>query len=177
MFLILCIWPLRKTELWIFFLLNFLSKFIDMYRMDTVLSLILLVSKMLKIPKTKFEAHFLKKSDFVTKKCLAQDAFGKCQRTRQNLSKYTALQLSRYIVMCTNFLIVSYILVYSIPVSELYWLTRCIVRISSPYINSKIIYVIHLLMLKRLTSHFANPLFNVVLKFYVVSLTSWNSNF
>ena len=81
-----------------------------MYRMDTVLSLILLVFEMLKIPKTKVEAHFLKKLDFVTNKCLALDAFGKCPRTTENLSKYTALQLSQYIVMRTNFLIISYIL-------------------------------------------------------------------
>ena len=93
-----------------FFLLNFLSKFIDMYRMDTVLSLILLVSEMLQIPKSKVEAHFLKKLDFVTNKCLALDVFGKCPRTTENLSKYTVLQLSQYIVMCTNFLIISYIL-------------------------------------------------------------------
>ena len=58
-----------------------MSKFIDMYRMDTQLSLSLLVSEMSKIPKTKNEAHFLKKPDFVTNKCLAQDAFGKCPRT------------------------------------------------------------------------------------------------
>ena len=81
-----------------------------MYRMDTVLSLILLVFEMLEISKTKVEAHFLKKLDFVTNKCLAQDAFRKCPRTTENLSKYTASQLSQYIVMCTNFLIISYIL-------------------------------------------------------------------
>ena len=81
-----------------------------MYRMDTVLSLILLVFEMLKIPKTKGEAYFFKKLDFVTNKCLALDAFGKCPSKTENLSKYTALQFSQYIVMCTNFLIVSYIL-------------------------------------------------------------------
>ena len=73
--------------------------------MDTVSSLILLIFEMSKIPKTKVEAHFPKKLDFVTKKCLALDAFGKCPRTTENFSKYTALQLSEYIVMCTNFLI------------------------------------------------------------------------
>ena len=52
-----------------------------MKRMDTVLSLILLVSEMLKIPRAKVEAHFLKKLAFVTNKCFAQDAFGKCPRT------------------------------------------------------------------------------------------------
>ena len=75
-----------------------------------VLSLILLVFKMLKIPKTNVEADFLKKLDFVTNKCLAQDAFGKCPKTTENLSKYAAIQLSQCIVMCTNFLIISYIL-------------------------------------------------------------------
>ena len=81
-----------------------------MHLMDTVLSLILLVSEVLKIPKTKVEAHFLKKLDFVTNKCLAQDALGKCPGTIENLSKYTVFPLSQYIVMCTNFLIISCIL-------------------------------------------------------------------
>ena len=48
-----------------------------MYHMDTELSLILLVSEMLKIPRVKVEAHFLKKLAFVTNKYLVQDAFGK----------------------------------------------------------------------------------------------------
>ena len=64
----------------VFFLLNFLLKFIDMYRMNTMLPLILLVSEMLKIPKIKVEAHFLKKTDFAAKKCFAQDVFEKCQK-------------------------------------------------------------------------------------------------
>ena len=55
-----------------------------------MLSLILLVSQMLKISRAKIEAHFLKKLVFVANKCLAQDAFGKCLRTIENLSKYTA---------------------------------------------------------------------------------------
>ena len=54
-----------------------------MYRKHTVLSLILLVSEMLKIPRAKFEAHFLKKLNFVTNKCLAQDAFGKFPMTTE----------------------------------------------------------------------------------------------
>ena len=61
MFLILCVWSLRKSD---FFLLNFLSKFIDMQRMDNFLSLILLFSEMLKIPRAKVEAHFHKKLAF-----------------------------------------------------------------------------------------------------------------
>ena len=86
---------------------------------------------MLEIPKSKVEAHFLKKLDSVTNKCLALDPFRKCPRTTENLSKDTALQLSQYIGMCTNFLIISYIL-QSYPVSELYQLTRCIAHKSSP---------------------------------------------
>ena len=81
-----------------------------MYRMDILLSLILLVSEKLKIPKTKIEAHFLKKIDFVNNKCSAQEAFEKCPSTTENLSKHTALQFSQYIVMITNFLIISCIL-------------------------------------------------------------------
>ena len=81
-----------------------------MYRMDAVLSLILLVSDVLKISKIKVEAHFLKKLNFVTNKCLTRDAFEKCPRITENLSKSTALQLSQYIVMNTNFLIIAYAL-------------------------------------------------------------------
>ena len=40
-----------------------------------------------------------------------------------------------------------------------------------------IIYVMHLLTLKKLTLHFPNPLVNVALKFYVVNFTSSNFNF
>ena len=89
---VLCVWFLKKSELWLFFLLKFLSKFIGMYRMDTVSSLILLASEMLKTPRTKFEAHLLKKLPFSTIKCLGQHAFGECQRTTENLSKYTAVR-------------------------------------------------------------------------------------
>ena len=63
-----------------------------MYRMDTVLSLMLLVSEMLKILRAKVEAHFLNKFALVANKCLAQGPFGKCPRTIENLSKYTAVR-------------------------------------------------------------------------------------
>ena len=56
-----------------------------MYRIDTVLSLILLVSEMLKILSTKVKVYFFKKPDFEIKKCLVQDAFRKCPRTAENL--------------------------------------------------------------------------------------------
>ena len=62
-----------------------------MYHMGTVLSLILLVSEMLKIPRAKVEADFLKELAFVTNKCLAQDAFGICPRITEKLSKYKAV--------------------------------------------------------------------------------------
>ena len=68
-----------------------------MFRMDTVLSLILLDFDMLKIPRAKVEAHFLKKLAFVTNKCLAQDSFGECPT--ENLSK-----------ICSSTRIFSYIL-------------------------------------------------------------------
>ena len=61
--------------------------------MDAVLILILLVSEILKIPRTKVEAHFLKKLAFVTNKCLAQDVFGEYPRsTTENLSKHTTVR-------------------------------------------------------------------------------------
>ena len=53
--------------------------------MNTALSLILLVSEMLKIPVAKVVVHFFKKFTFVTNKCLTQDTFGKFQRTTENL--------------------------------------------------------------------------------------------
>ena len=56
--------------------------------MNTVLSLIFLVSEMLKIPVGKVEVHFFKKFAFVANKYLAQDTFGKFPRTTENLSKY-----------------------------------------------------------------------------------------
>ena len=56
-----------------------------------MLSLILLVSEMLEIPRTKVEAHFFKKLAFATSKCLVQDAFDECPRTTKNISKYTAV--------------------------------------------------------------------------------------
>ena len=63
-----------------------------MYRMDTVLSLIMVVSEMLKIPRAKVEAHFLKKLSFVTTECSAQDAFGECPTTTEKLSKFRAVR-------------------------------------------------------------------------------------
>ena len=60
--------------------------------MDSVRSLIQLVSEMLKIPRDKFNSHFLKKFAFVTNKCSVQDAFGEYPRTTENLSKYTAVR-------------------------------------------------------------------------------------
>ena len=70
-----------------------MSIFTDMCHMDTALSLILLVSKMLKIPRAKVETYFLKKLAFVTRKFLTQDAFGKCPRTTGNLSDYTTVSV------------------------------------------------------------------------------------
>ena len=51
-----------------------------------------LVSEMLKMSRATVEAHFFKKLYFVTNKCLAQDAFGECPRTTENLSKYIAVR-------------------------------------------------------------------------------------
>ena len=64
-----------------------------MYQMDTVLSLILLVFEMSEIPKTQVEAHFLKKLNFVTNKCLALDMPSENvqgqQKTFQNTLHYS----------------------------------------------------------------------------------------
>ena len=77
-----------------------------MYLTDTVLAVILLVFEMLKIPSIKVEAHFLKKLAFVTTKCLAQDASENIQGKQKT---FPNTQHTR-IVLCINFLIISYIL-------------------------------------------------------------------
>ena len=41
--------------------------------------------------KDQIEAYLLTKLAFATNKCLAQDAFGKCPKTKENLSKYRAV--------------------------------------------------------------------------------------
>ena len=67
--------------------------------MDTILSLIPLVSETLKIPRARAEAHFLKKLAFVTNKCLAQDAFGiiqEQQKTFQNTQHYVNKYVHRF---------------------------------------------------------------------------------
>ena len=60
--------PFEKVS-YAFFLLNFLSKFIDMYPMANVLSLILLRSEILKIPRAKVGDQLVKKLAFLTNKC------------------------------------------------------------------------------------------------------------
>ena len=73
--------------------------------MDTVLSLILLGSKMLKVPRVKLGAHILKKLTFVTNKCLAHDAFGKCAKKTEKLSKYTVVYLNTYMHKFSYYLV------------------------------------------------------------------------
>ena len=90
MFLVPCVRSIRRK--WIVTFLSFPSKCIDMHRIDTMLSLILLVSEMLKIPRVKVDVHFLKKLAFVTNKCLAHNAFRKFPMATENLSKYIAVR-------------------------------------------------------------------------------------
>ena len=90
--------------------------------MDTVLSLILLVSEMLKIPRVKVEGHFLKKLASVTNKCLVQDAFCKFPRTTENLSKYLAV--NKY--LCAQIFLLSRTFYKGIQVSVIYRLPRYI---------------------------------------------------
>ena len=54
-----------------------------MYRIDTVLSLILLISEMLKIPRAKVEVHFLKKLAFLTNKISHKMPSGNVQRQQK----------------------------------------------------------------------------------------------
>ena len=74
-----------------------------MYLINTMLSLILLVAEMLKIPRVKVEALFLKKIAFVTNKYLVQ-------RMPKDNRKPFKIHSSTPIVACTDFLIFSYIL-------------------------------------------------------------------
>ena len=120
--LVLCLWSLRKSESCPFFSVKFLSKSMYIYHMDVVLSLILIVSQMLKFPRTKVEVHFLNKFVFVTNKCLAQNAF-------RNRKPFKIHCITRR-VMCTIFLFSEYF--NAILVSELYLLSRC----TSPYKQS-----------------------------------------
>ena len=64
-----------------------------MYLMNTVLSLILLVSEMLKIPRAKVQAHLLQKLDFVTNKC---DAFINAKKINVTFYKPRASKSAEY---------------------------------------------------------------------------------
>ena len=98
MILVLCVWSLRKSELWFFSVKCSVKIYINLlFGYDVVL--ILLVSEMLKIPKAKAGAHFLKKLDFVT---------------NNNNIQTTALQLSQYSYVHKF----SYYLVYSTKLSQ-----------------------------------------------------------
>ena len=90
--------------------------------MDTVLSLILLVSEMLKIPRVKVGGHFLNKLASVNNKCLVQDAFGKFPRTTEKLSKYLAV--NKY--LCAQIFLLSRTFYKGIQVSVIYRLPRYI---------------------------------------------------
>ena len=91
MFLVLCVLPLRKSELWIFFSTKFPVKVYRYvpYEYRVVLDFVSFWDG--ESSKGQSEAHFLKKFAFVSNKCWAQDAFGKCSRTTENLSKYTVV--------------------------------------------------------------------------------------
>ena len=70
-----------------------------MYRMDIVLSLILLVSEMLEIPRAKVENHFLKKLAFSTNNCLEQDTLKNDQRQQkalQNTQQYANSYVQKF---------------------------------------------------------------------------------
>ena len=89
------------------FSVKFSVNFVGMYRKDNVLTLVLLVFEMLRIPSAKVDAHFPKKLSFVANKGLAQDAFGKYPRAIKNLSKYTVAnsyehKFSYYLVYSTK---------------------------------------------------------------------------
>ena len=83
--------------------------------MDTVLSLILLVSEMLKYPWAKVEAHFLMKLAFVNNKCLFTRCLRKMSKDNRKLFKIhsiTAFTIHSYVHKF------SYYLVYSKKLSQ-----------------------------------------------------------
>ena len=102
----LCLIPKKKWTMTLF-LLNFLSKYLDMYRMDTVLSLILLVSEMLKTSRSKVEAHFIKKLSFVPTNVWHEMPWENVKKDNRRPCK---IHSSTRIVTCANCLIISYIL-------------------------------------------------------------------
>ena len=82
-----------------FFLLSFLSKLIYMYRMDTGLSLVILVSDMLKISKAKVETQCFKKLAIVTNLCLY--AGTRCLRLKcKDNRKPSKIHSSTRIIIC-----------------------------------------------------------------------------
>ena len=103
--------------------------------MDTALSLTLLVSEMLKIPRAKVEPHFLKKLSFITNKCLAQDAVRECPMTTESLWK---MHSSTRIFSC---ILQSYSSKWAISVTEMH--------ITQYKQSLKIIYMMHLLTPKN----------------------------
>ena len=123
-----------------------------MYRMDIVLSLILL--QMLKFPRAKVQFHFLKKTAFVTSQCLAQDTFGKCSRITENLSKYTSMREQ----LCAEIFLFSRIFYNAFLVCELYQLPRCIALYKQSLSELRNNLCDHLFTPKRLMLHFTNPL-------------------
>ena len=141
-----------------FFSVKFLSKFMYIYHMDIVLSLILIVSQMLKLPRAKVEVHFLNKFVFVINKCLAQDPF-------RNRKPFKIHRITRR-VMCTIFLFSVYF--NAILLSELYLLSRC----PSPYKQSLSQFKNNLrdafTNAEKIDVTFTNPLVNEALKFCVV---------
>ena len=112
-----------------------------MYCMDTMLSFILLVSEMPKLPRAPFEAYFLTKFAFVTKKCLAEQAFEKCTMTTENSSKYKKYKVSfsdhNFVVGPRHMLIPSVYGVCEIKVNgELSYSGNTFIRIRSGKHNS-----------------------------------------
>ena len=84
-----------------------------MYRVD---SLTLLVFEMLKFPKAKIDARFLKELDFVTNNCLAQNVSRECRRKTENLSKC----IPKCEKLCAKIFLFSRIFYKAILLSELY---------------------------------------------------------
>ena len=112
MFLVLRVCSLRKSEFY-FFLLHFLSKFMDIYGYRLVLDSVNFgYAEMCWRYQQMFATRYFRKM------------------SKDNRKRFK-IHSSTRIVMCTNFFIISYIL-QSYPIKGLYRLPRCIAPCKEP---------------------------------------------
>ena len=87
-----------------------------MYCMDTVLSLILLISEMQKIPRAKYEARFLKKLAFVT----GNWKMPKDNRKPFKIHSSTRIDICYFFIIIITYILQSYPSKWAVSVTEMY---------------------------------------------------------